>query len=83
MTFYRYMLSGMQEEIENDFTDCINAFTEYTERFNFIQDYTASNVAYFNGRGEKGNGIGSTAGYIMNMITMYMDVTVLMTNLYN
>ena len=36
-----------------------------------------------NGRADKGNGVGSTAGYYMDMVTAYMDVTVEITNFYN
>lgn len=35
------------------------------------------------GRAEKGDGVGTTAGYYMEMITRYMDITVEATNLYN
>ncbi len=51
--------------------------------FNFVKAYTASEVAYANGRTDKGNGVSTVAGYWMDRIVLYLDVAVMMTNLFN
>ena len=83
MDFYRSFLSGMSENEYLDTTDCIVAFYEYRDRFNYLVEYSASTVGYINGRTDKGNGEATSAGAGMDKFVLYMDITVLFTNLWN
>lgn len=83
MNFYRYFLSGISENESLDTTDCIVAFYEYQDRFDYLIEYTASTVGYDNGREDKGNGEATAAGAGMDKFVLYMDVSVLFTNLWN
>ena len=83
MDFYRYFLSGMSENEDLITTDCLVTFFSYRDRFNYLVDYTASRVGYNNGRNEKGNGEPTAAGAWLDKVVLYMDITVLFTNLWN
>ena len=78
MNFFR----GIQEEEDNYVSNCLTTFAKYNERFDYVKGYTGTSTMYDLGRADKGNGEATVAGYYMEMVTLYLDITVLMTNLY-
>ena len=81
--FWQGFLANMQVDTTNYASQCIDELTAYYYVFRSTQLNFASQLAYSNGRGDKGNGEATTAGYYMDMITSYLDIIVEMTNLWN
>lgn len=81
--FWQGFLANMQVDVTNYSSQCIDELTSYYYVFRSTQYNFASELAYKNGRTDKGNGEATTAGYYMDMITSYLDIVVEMTNLWN
>ena len=81
--FYLGFLRGIAEDPLDTATNCLDAFGDYNIGFNYVINYTKDKTLYYSGRTEKGNGAGTDVGYYIEVITQYMDMPVLMTDLWN
>ena len=83
MDFWGTMLAGFQQDPTDSFAVCVTEFEVYKTQFRQIIAATKTNLDYTNGISFSGAGTATDAGYWLQLITRYMDIPVLMTNLYN
>jgi len=83
LTFWRQVLLFLQQNPGNTNSECIVTFDEFVVMFNDIVAGTDSDVSYYQGLSEKGQGAGTEYGFAIDKAQRYIDGAIFGVNVFN
>ena len=81
--FFTGLLTNMQRDAGNTNTDCIKGWEDYLELYTDLKTELKSDVEYYAGLKDKGQGNGSAAGFQLQKGAKYIDLLASGVNVYN
>lgn len=73
----------MQQDQGNTDSECITTFDEFIVLYDDIKDSVSSDVEYYAGLAEKGQGAGSSYGFAIDKAQRYIDAAIFGVNVFN
>lgn len=83
LDFWKYTLQAMQNDQTSGTSQCMTTWDSFVVNYNDLSGKVEDDAYYVASLAEKGTGEGTSAGFWVQKIQNYMDITIDFVNVYN